>query len=496
MRKEKDWLGKLPPMALDLEQTVLGSILSESSALMFVADILRPEMFYKEAHQLIYKAAQEVSVSGDPLDLIVVVQRLRKNGDLEKVGGAYYLTELTDRVVNSVNIEYHSRIIAQKYMQRELIRLSSITINDCYDETKDVFDILSTYETERDNIVNHVSSRKEVSQKQALNEVLADMEKKAAMGVKEVTGVDTGNDQMNSLTGGWQPSDLIILAARPAMGKTAYALKKAINAAKTGKPVAIFSLEMAKEQLIHRILSFETGIALERIKKLNLDDHEWQQLHSKSGILAELPIHWDDTPGLTLIELSAKAKRLRRLHGIEMIVIDYLQLITVHGRSRFDAVSDISRGLKILAKELNIPIIALSQLSRAVESRPGNNKRPMLSDLRESGSIEQDADMVCFLYRPEYYGLTEDEEGRSTAGMAEVIVAKHRNGSTDTILMNFEGKTTNFTAWDDGGFGYEQKEMITDFSFLDKSPTIPNNNLNAQANWNFGNEDMPDDSPF
>ena len=287
-----------------------------------------------------------------------------------------------------------------------------------------------------------------------LNEVLADMAKKAAMGVKEVTGVDTGNDQMNSLTGGWQPSDLIILAARPAMGKTAYALKKAINAAKTGKRVAIFSLEMAKEQLIHRILSFETGIALERIKKLNLADHEWQQLHSKSGILAELPIHWDDTPGLTLIELSAKAKRLRRLHGIEMIVIDYLQLITVHGKSRFDAVSDISRGLKILAKELNIPIIALSQLSRAVESRPGNNKRPMLSDLRESGSIEQDADMVMFIYRPEYYEVMSNEMGESTQGETHIRIAKHRNGQLDTIKLRAKLDIQKFEEWDGDGSGF------------------------------------------
>jgi hypothetical protein len=251
---------------------------------------------------------------------------------------------------------------------------------------------------------------------------------------------------------------------------------------------------------IEKILSFEKvrsmNAFIDRIKKLNLADHEWQQIHSKAAGLAELPIHWDDTPGLTLIELSAKAKRLKRLHGIEMIVIDYLQLITVHGKSRFDAVSDISRGLKILAKELTIPIIALSQLSRAVESRPGNNKRPMLSDLRESGSIEQDADMVCFLYRPEYYGLTEDEEGRSTAGMAEVIVAKHRNGSTDTVLMNFEGKTTNFTQWDEGGFGTSQDGVITDFSFLENKPSIQSTNLNAHANWNFGKDEMPDDSPF
>ncbi|MCY4781428.1 replicative DNA helicase [Sphingobacterium sp. UT-1RO-CII-1] len=488
-KREYNNLGKLPPMALDLEEAVLGSILIESTAMMFVADVLRPEMFYKESHQLIYKAAQEVSMSGDPLDLMTVMQQLRRNGDFETVGGAFYLTGLSDRVVSSVNIEYHSRIIAQKFMQRELIRLSSTTINDCYDETKDIFDILSTYETERDNVVNNVSSRKEVSQKKAVREVLEDMARKAEMGVKDVTGVDTGDSTLNSLTGGWQQSDLIILAARPAMGKTAFALKKAVNAARAGNPVAVFSLEMSYQQLIQRVLSFESGIALEKIKKLKLQDHDWHKLSMMQGEIEDLPIHWDDTPGLSLIELSAKAKRLKRQHGVKMIIIDYLQLITTQSKDRYNAVSDISRALKVLAKELDIPVIALSQLSRAVESRPGNGKRPMLSDLRESGSIEQDADMVMFLYRPEYYGNVEDEEGRSTAGMAEAIVAKHRNGSTDTVLYNFQGATTNFTSWDDDGF--ISPEMITDFSFIKQPMELPSNNVNKHAKWNF-----PEDNVF
>ncbi len=485
MRKNE--IGKLPPMAIDLEEAVLGAIISESSAMMFVADILNPDMFYKAPNRLIYKACQELSVSGEPLDLMTLTSKLRKNGDLEKVGGAYYITSLTDRVVSSVNIEYHARIISQKFMQRELIKVSQVTIQDCYDETKDIFEILDTYETSRDNIVNHVSAKKEVSQEFAIQELMADIVKKAEMGVKEVTGVDTGNKELNGFTGGWQNSNLIIIAARPAMGKTAFILSKAINAAKSGKRVGVFSLEMARPELLTRVLSSETEIPLEKIKNSALDSNDWHTLTHKQPSIESLPIFWDDSAQMSLIELSAKAKRMKRLHGVEMIIIDYLQLITTKSKDRYNAVSDISRGLKVLAKELDIPVIALSQLSRAVESRPGNSKRPMLSDLRESGSIEQDADMVLFLYRPEYYGITEDEEGRPTGGMAEVIIAKNRSGKTGVVPMRFRGEVMKFSSWED--------QMITDFSFVKKPEPLPSNDLNGHANWNFGDE-LPDDTPF
>lgn len=484
--------GKLPPQAVDLEEAVLGAIISESSAMMFVADILKPEMFYKEANILIYQACQEISISGNPLDLMTVLNQLRKNGNLEKIGGPYYLTQLSDRVINSVNIEYHARIISQKFMQRELIKLSNVTIQDCYDETKDIFEILDTYETQRDNIVNHVSSKKEVSQNFAISELIKDISKKAEIGVMDVTGVDTGNKGLNSFTGGWQKSNLIIVAARPAMGKTAFMLSKVINAAKTGKPVGVFSLEMARSELLTRVLSSETEIFLEKIKNCTLQDYDWQRIHSKMNEIESLPIFWDDSANLSMIELSAKAKRMKRLYGIEMIVIDYLQLLTTKAKDRYNAVSDISRGLKVLAKELEIPVIALSQLSRSVESRPGNNKRPMLQDLRESGSIEQDADMVIFLYRPEYYGLLEDEEGRSTAGMAEAIIAKNRSGKTGTVPFRFRGDIMKFREWEDGN---EIPELITDFSFVGKQNDLPVNNLNNHANWNFPSQ-HPDDAPF
>ncbi|WP_312190233.1 replicative DNA helicase [Sphingobacterium sp.] len=483
--------GKLPPQAVDLEEAVLGACISETNAYIFIADILRPEMFYRESHQIIFKACQDISVSGNPLDLMSVMGKLRQEGNFEKVGGMYFLTGLTDRVVSSVNMEYHSRIIAQKYMQRELIKVSHDTIDKCYDETNDIFDILSSYETKRDDLVNHVTTKKEVKQADALEELFSEMMRKADLGIQDVTGVNTGFQNINEATGGWQCSDLIIIAARPAMGKTAFVLKQAVNAAKSGKPVAIFSLEMSKNQLLERMISFETEIDLTKIKKLNLADHEWHKLHSRKEQLKSLPIHWDDTPGLTLVELSAKAKRMKRLHGVEMIVIDYLQLISVPGKSRLDEISTISRGLKILAKELNIPVLALSQLSRAVESRPGNSKRPMLSDLRESGSIEQDADIVGFLYRPEYYGITEDEEGRSTAGIAEFIIAKNRNGSVTTCEMGFVGRTTNFKELEDD---FQPSGMITDFSFVDNPEPLPSNDMSKFANWD--SPSLPDDGPF
>lgn len=492
MTGQKNLNGKLPPMAIDLEEAILGAIISESNAMMFVADILNPDMFYREAHQLIYNACQDISISGDPLDLITVTNQLRKSGNLEKVGGAYYLTQLTDRVVSSVNIEYHARIVSQKFMQREMIKLSHVTIHDCYDETKDIFEILDNYETNRDNIVNHVSSKKEVKQDVAVAGLIDDIIKKAEMGVREVTGVQTGDKMLNGFTGGWQNSNLIIVAARPAMGKTAFILSKVISAAKAGKKVGVFSLEMAMSELLMRVVSSETEIPLEKIKNSALDANDWNQLHSRQQSIQDLPIFWDDSAHMTMIELSAKAKRMKRLHGVEMIVIDYLQLLTTKAKDRYNAVSDISRGLKVLAKELEIPVIALSQLSRSVESRPGNSKRPMLQDLRESGSIEQDADMVLFLYRPEYYGIVEDEEGRPTAGMAEVIIAKNRSGKIGIVDNRFNGEIMRFGEWSDEP---NPASIITDFSFVGQPPDLPSVNLNNQANWNFGS-DLPEDSLF
>lgn len=466
--------GKLPPQAIDLEMAVVGACILNQNDFLEVSDFLRPEMFYKESHQLIYKAICDMSVDGDPIDLMTVTHRLMKTGDLQKVGGAYYITSLTDLVTNSANIEYNSRIIAQKYMERELILLSSDTISKCYDDTCDVFEILDSYETKRDEIINQVITAKEVKNDDAVRDFMLELERKSKLTEKAVTGIDTGFVELNSDTGGWQEGQLIILAARPAMGKTALMLAFVLSAARAGDPVAVFSLEMPKEQLIMRCLSIMSGVEVSKIAKpTQLADHEWQQLSSASFELSELPIIWDDSASITMLEISSKCKRLKRKEGIKFVVIDYLQLITPTDKKaiREQQIGQISRSLKILSKEIKCPVMALSQLSRAVEQRP--NKRPQLSDLRESGSIEQDADIIMFIYRAIYYGISEDEAGRPTHNIAEIIVSKNRSGGVNTVEAGFDAYKTRF--YDN------QKEANFDFSFIETNKTIelPSNDLSA-----------------
>lgn len=449
-------IGKLPPQAIDLEEAVLGAILQERDALSEIADILKPEMFYHEANQKIFEICEKLMIEGEPIDLLTVMSALRSVGSLEMVGGGFYLTGLTDRVVSSANIEFHARIIAQKYVQRELIRQSSQIIESCYMDTEDVFDIMSSADFTRDELLTQISSKKEQSNSEVFTDAITSIQKYQEAGDQALTGVPSGFTKLDALTGGWQNSDLIILAARPAMGKTSMAVTMGINAAKAGLPVAVFSLEMASRQLVNKEISIVSGVPFGRVHKKSLNPEDWAQINSMSREIAALPIHWDDTPGITITELCAKAKRMKRKHGIKMLIVDYLQLIQVGGkmgsRSREQEVGHISRTLKGLAKELDIPVIALSQLSRAVESRPQSQRRPMLSDLRESGSIEQDADIVTFLYRPEYYDIHETEAGTSTDGLAEVIIAKHRNGECEEIEIKFDKVTTGFKDWDDPFF--------------------------------------------
>jgi replicative DNA helicase len=442
-------LGKLPPQALDLEEAVLGALMLEKDALSVVIDILKPETFYSEAHQKIFEAITNLFQKSSPVDILTVSAELRKMGALELIGGAYYLTQLTDRVVSAANIEFHARIISQKYIQRELIQISSETITRAYDETSDIFDLLDSAEKSLFDIAQN-NLRRDTQKIDDIMRSAVDALEKLRDRTDSLTGVPSGFTGLDRITSGWQPSDLIIIAARPAMGKTAFVLTCARNAAvQYDKPVAVFSLEMSSVQLVNRLISGETEIEQEKLRKGNLQDHEWTQLHSRIGKLTEAPLLIDDTPALNVFEFRAKCRRLKAQYDIQMVIVDYLQLM--HGKSdgkggnREQEIGSISRALKSVAKELNIPVIALSQLSRAVESRPGNSKRPMLSDLRESGSIEQDADMVLFLYRPEYYGLTEDENGNSTAGIGEVIIAKHRNGEIATVPLKFVGKYVKFT---------------------------------------------------
>lgn len=461
VRKSRDadisnlMFGKLPPQNKDLEEVVLGALMLDKDALPSVLEILRPETFYVNAHQIIFQAIINLFDNSKPIDMLTVTEELRKMGKLETIGGPYTLVELTNRVGSSANIEYHSRIITQKFIQRELIRISNTTIKDAYEDTTDVFDLLDQAEAGLFKITQ-TNISKSYEPLGALSGLALKQIEELSKKEDGLTGVPTGFKDLDLLTSGWQPSDLIIIAARPAMGKTAFTLSLARNAAaEYKKPVALFSLEMGNLQLAMRLISAEAEIPGDRLRNGKLhSDAEWKRVHHAINKFNDVPIFIDDTPAINIFELRAKCRRLRKQHGIELVIIDYLQLMTGSGDSkgnREQEVSGISRALKGMAKELNIPVIALSQLSRSVESR-GGTKRPMLSDLRESGAIEQDADIVTFLYRPDYYGITADEAGVSTEGMTEVIVAKHRNGPVDTVKLRFTKEFARFTDWNDMGF--------------------------------------------
>src|SRR3569833_2838438 len=448
-------LGKLPPQAVDLEEAVLGALMLEKDALSSVIDILKPDVFYKESHQKIFSAIRQLFERTSPVDILTVTAQLRQQGELEMIGGAYYITELTNRVASAANIEYHSRIIIQKFIQRELIRISTEVINNAYEDTTDVLDLLDKAEKNLFDIAQKNLRRDSRKMDDIIHETLKEIE--ALKDKKDgLTGVASGFTDQDRMTSGWQKSDLVIIAARPAMGKTAFVLSCARNAAVDfNRPVVVFSLEMSSVQLVNRLISGETEIEQEKIRKGTLEEWEWQQIHSKIGRLEQAPLIIDDTPALNIFEFRAKCRRLKSQHDVQLIIIDYLQLMQGKGDgkgggNREQEIGSISRALKSVAKELNVPVIALSQLSRAVENRPGGSKRPMLSDLRESGSIEQDADMVLFLFRPEYYGMTEAENNNPTQGVGEVIIAKHRNGETGRVRLKFVGKFVKFTALDQG----------------------------------------------
>ena len=433
--------GKVPPQAKELEEAILGAVMLEKAAFDTVVEILKPECFYVEAHQKIYRAMQSLAIKSLPIDLLTVVEELKVREELDLVGGPYAVTRLTNSVVSSANIEAHSRIVLQKFIQRELIRISGEIIGDAYEDSIDVFDMLDDAETKLFEITNNHLRKNfddiETVLVKTINRI-EDMRNRQ----EDITGVPTGFPSLDRLTYGWQPTDLIILAARPSVGKTAFALNLARTAAlHPTKPTAVgfFSLEMSSSQLVQRILSAESEIWLEKIARGKLEEHEMKQLY-KRGIerLSKAPIYIDDSAALNIFELRAKCRRLKNKHNVGMIIIDYLQLMSGsadRNSNREQEISKISRDLKGLAKELQVPIIALSQLSREVEKRKEGNKMPQLSDLRESGAIEQDADMVMFLYRPEYYDVNTDEMGESNKGETHVKIAKHRNGSLDTIKL-------------------------------------------------------------
>ncbi|MET0637003.1 MAG: replicative DNA helicase [Chitinophagaceae bacterium] len=450
--------GKVPPQARELEEAVLGAVMLEKKAFDAVVEILKPECFYIDAHQRIYKSMQSLANKSQPIDILTVVEELRFKEELELVGGAYYVTKLTNAVVSSANIEAHARIILQKFIQRELIRISGEIIGDAYEDSTDVFDLLDDAESKLFEITNQHLRKNIESIDSILVKTIQRIEDLRHKN-EDVTGVPSGFSHLDKVTYGWQNSDLIILAARPAVGKTAFALNLARNAAMhptKPTPVAMFSLEMSAGQLVQRILAAESEIWLEKIARGKLEEHEMKQLYAR-GIqrLAQAPLFINDTPALNIFELRAQCRRLKNKHNIGMIIIDYLQLMSGSSdnksTNREQEISNISRNLKGLAKELNVPIIALSQLSRAVEQRGAKegSRVPQLSDLRESGAIEQDADMVMFLYRPEYYDVTQSAEGENIKGLTEVKIAKHRNGTLETVKLKALLHIQKFTNWDE-----------------------------------------------
>lgn len=439
---------KIQPQDKEIEDAVLGALMLERDAYVIVCDLLRPESFYDPGNQKIYAAINKLGVMQQPIDMLTVTQQLRADGALDDVGGPVRISELTSNVASAAHIEYHARIVAQKFLARRLISFCSEIEKKSFDESYDIDDLLQEAEGKLFEI-SQGNLKKDFTQIDPV--INSAMEQIEAAGKREsgLSGLQTGFHNLDKLTSGWQNSDLIIIAARPAMGKTAFVLSMAKNmAVDYNTPVAIFSLEMSNLQLVNRLISNVCEIEGEKIKSGRLSRQEWEQLNSRVRSLFSAPLYVDDSPSLSILELRTKARRLVKEHGVKIIIIDYLQLMNATGMkfgSREQEVSMISRSLKQLAKELNIPVIALSQLSRKVEERNDGNKRPQLSDLRESGAIEQDADIVCFIHRPEYYTRsTTDAENRDIRGMAEFIVAKHRSGSVDDIEMTFVARFARF----------------------------------------------------
>jgi replicative DNA helicase len=480
--------GKIPPQAPDLEEAVLGAIMLEKDAYLSVVDILEPRSFYKESHQQIFEVAQSLSQQEKPIDLLTVTEELRKLEKLEAVGGASFIAQLTSRVGSAAHLEYHARIVAQKFIQRELIRVSSEIQERAFDETSDVDDLLDFSERELLDIAEGHIKKETVKINQLLKTAIEQIEE-AGKRKDSLSGTPSGFTRLDRLTSGWQNSDLIIIAARPSMGKTAFVLSMARNmAVDHNRPVAFFSLEMSSIQLVNRLIIGETHLPTDKIRTGRLENYEWEQLEYKIKDLEQAPIYVDDTPAISIFEFRAKCRRLKQKFDIQAVVIDYLQLMTgsKDAGSREQEVSNISRSLKSIAKELDIPIIALSQLNRSVEMRSGN-KRPQLSDLRESGAIEQDADLVIFIHRPEYYGIDVDEDGNSLKGIAEIIVAKHRNGPVGDFHLKFVREYAKFVDLDDTLAMVEEDE---------KGFTIGSRMNHDESGSLSGNDDLGSNSGF
>jgi replicative DNA helicase len=437
------------PQAPDMEKAVLGALMIDKDAYLEVCDLLKPESFYEPRNQMVYEAIQQLNMEENPVDVLTVVDKLEKTGKLNEVGGLGYIADLSSMVVTSANIEYHANVVAEKYLARQMAHYVSIVGKKTFDETYDIKDVIQ----EADSLLLEIS-QKNVKKDYSLLAPIVNQAVKIVEAAYSneggITGISTGFYKLDEMTCGWQKSDLVIIAGRPAMGKTAFALSLAKNIAVDQKiPMAIFSLEMTSVQLANRLMANNCQIEGNKLMSGQLKRDDWDRLDKNLNSLLEAPLYIDDTASLPIMELRTKVRRLIKEHHIELVMVDYLQLMTASGmkyNSRQEEISLISRALKGIAKEFNIPVIALSQLNRGVDTREGpEGKRPRLSDLRESGAIEQDADMVIFLHRPEYYGLYQSEDGLiDYHRKAEVIISKHRKGATGIIMMDFKGEYTRF----------------------------------------------------
>ena len=433
-------LGKVPPHDEDAEQAVLGSMLTDNDAVMAAVEVLKEDAFYREDNKIIYQAILNLYSKSEPIDIITLKDELESMGKFEQVGGFEYLASLPDKVPTKANVQKYIKIVEEKSVLRNLIKTANEIIELGYNPTEDVEDIMDGAEKKIFDIMQSKNTKSYTPIKDVLVESFTNLEKLYNQ-KQHVTGVPTQFYDLDDKTAGLHGSELILVAARPAMGKTAFALNIATNAAlRANVPVAIFSLEMSKDQLVNRMLCSEAMVDSNKVRTGKLDEEDWTKLAEAIGPLSEAGVYIDDTPGISVMEIRTKCRKLKMEKNIGLVVIDYLQLISGSNKrngSREQEISEISRSLKVLAKELNVPVIALSQLSRAVEQR--DDHRPMLSDLRESGAIEQDADIVMFLYRDDYYNKESAEKD-----IAEVIIAKQRGGSTGTVKLYWMGNYTKF----------------------------------------------------
>jgi replicative DNA helicase len=496
---------RMPPQALEIEEAVLGAIMLERDALPNVVDILRPEVFYLPAHQEIYNAMMELFQNSNPIDILTLKNQLQYRGTLEEAGGSAYVTELSSKVASAANIEYHATLLVQKHIKREVINICSKLQREAYQDTTDPLELLDMAEQELYSLSGDNLRREAQSMERLTLQTINHLEELRNR-EESITGIPTGFATLDEMTSGWQRSDLIIIAARPSMGKTAFMLSVARNAAMLeNRPVLLFSLEMGAQQLALRLMCAEAELDNSRVRNGQMEGYEWEQLTDRIGDLSKAPIYIDDTPGLSIYDMRAKCRRFKAEKGIDMIIVDYLQLMQGTGRNnntnREQEISGISRSLKMLAKELDVPVIALSQLSRKVEDR-GSDKRPMLSDLRESGAIEQDADVVMFIYRPEFYNFMTDAEGNSTEGVAEIIVGKHRNGPVGTAQLQFikqYGKFTDLQPGLESGFSMLQQQSAAPSGGGNtvRLPSKMNDTQDEEDNWpSPGGGDNPGDGPF